>query len=37
VIISAAFAENTISTDNALTLLLNSILKTEIFQVQYEA
>ena len=35
-IIFTAFAENDIFASNALTLLLNIILKTGVFQVQYK-
>ena len=35
-LIYTAFAESSISVSNALNLLLNVILKTGIFQVQYK-
>ena len=35
-IIFAAFSENNISAGNALNLHLNVMLKTGVFQVQYE-
>ena len=36
VIIFTVFAENNISADNALTLLLNVILKTGVFKIWYK-